>query len=228
VNPLHDYSTYDFDGRAEFRLNIGDPVAERCVLIIPPLFDEMNRMRRVLVSVARMLGPCGMFVIMPDLPGTNESLAALSEQTLARWRDALIAASGGLRVTHVVSVRGGALLEPVGLPVWRLAPAKGSTILKTMIRARIAADKENGVITSSETLLAPGRAEGLELAGNMLGPAMITELEVAVPQDSDHAILADLGDKGSALWLRAEPQDDPAMAAAMADAIDAWSASCGG
>jgi hypothetical protein len=230
MNGLHDYSTYDYGGREEFRLTTGDPVAERCLLIIPPLFDEMNRMRRVLVSAARMLGPRGMFVVMPDLPGTNESLAPLSDQTLAGWRQALAAAAGDLRVTHIVSVRGGALIDNAlgDLPVWRLAPAKGASLLKTMIRTRIASDKENGVATTSEVLLADGRAQGLELAGNMFGAAMIADLESAVPHESPAIMLGDLGDKGSALWLRAEPQDDPVMAAAIADALDIWSASCGG
>jgi hypothetical protein len=227
---LPEHSTYDFGGRQEFRLTAGDPVAERCLLIIPPLFDEMNRMRRVLVSVARMLGQRGMFVIMPDLPGTNESLAPLPEQTLASWRQALSTAAQDLRVTHVVSVRGSALLDDAlpGLPVWRLAPVKGASLIKTMIRTRIASDKENGVATSSEALLEQGRAEGLELAGNMLGAGMIADLETTVPHESPLVTLGDLGEKGSALWLRAEPQDDPVMATAMADALDAWSASCGG
>jgi hypothetical protein len=224
-----DYSTYDYQGRPEFRLTFGDPAAQRRILIIPPLFDEMNRMRRVLVSAARMLADRGLFMVLPDLPGTNESLAPLSKQTLAGWRAALVAASADLGITHIASVRGGALIDDAlpNRPVWRLAPAKGNSLLKTMLRARIAADKENAISISSEALLAEGKAQGLELAGNHLGAALITELETAVPTDSEQVKLADLGDSGSALWLRAEPQDDPEMAAAMAEALDRWSAACG-
>jgi hypothetical protein len=232
VSPLHDYSTYPFRDRAEFRLAIGDPVADRCVLIIPPLFDEMNRMRRVLVRVARLLTQRGIFVVLPDLPGTNESLAPLSGQTLAGWREAMIAAAQGCGISHIASVRGGGLIDAVypELPHWRLAPVKGASLLKTMIRTRIAGEKEAGNSVSEAQLMAQAETAPIELAGNMLGPDMVAQLAIAEPVALARLTERKLGEDiaGSPLWLRAEPQDDPAFAAAIATDLDRWSASCGG
>ncbi len=228
----HDFGIFTNNGSQEFRLTTGDPTADVSIMIIPPLFDEMNRMRRVLVSAARLLGRRGIFAIIPDLPGTNESLSPLSEQTLSHWRSAIIEAARGLRVTHVVSIRSGALIDDglIGLPHWRLAPQKGSSVIKTMIRTCIASDKENGINSNTDALMELGRTNGLELGGNSLGAQMIVDLENAVPNESGKITVAQLGENGligSALWLRAEPQDDPKMAESLAENWDIWSASCG-
>jgi hypothetical protein len=232
VNALHDYSTYQFRNRTEFRLTTGDPAAERCLLIIPPLFDEMNRMRRVLVRVIRLLTRRGLFVVLPDFPGTNESLAPLSDQTLCGWREAMLAASQGCGVTHVASFRGGALIDDAlpECPVWRLAPVKGASLLKTMIRTRIAGEKEAGNSIGEAQLMTLAETIPIELAGNILGSAMVAQLSVAEPGALTQIIERKLGEDiiGSPLWLRAEPQDDPAFAANIAADLDRWSASCGG
>ena len=65
-----------------------------------------------------------------------------------------------------------------------------------------------------------GRTEGLELAGWHLGPEMISQLESAAPVESpirgkiDQATVG-----GKPLWLRAEPDDDPEQADALAAII---------
>ena len=64
------------------------------------------------------------------------------------------------------------------------------------------------------------RASGLELAGYRLGAAMIAELEIAEP--SGGAALANIAQSdigGAGLWLRAEPDHDPAQAEAMAQIV---------
>ncbi|NJM50431.1 MAG: hypothetical protein HC843_05705 [Sphingomonadales bacterium] len=224
---------YHFAGHDEHCLSAGTADAERRILIVQPLFDEMNRMRRVLVQVMRDLERRGLQSFLPDLPGYNESMAALSDQDLDHWRGAVSAAAAQFGATHIASIRGGCLIDDgiPHLPHWRLAPAKGAQLLKTMIRARIAGDREAGLVTHSEALIASAQKAPVELAGNRLSAAMLHSLESAEAKDLPILTLCNLGSdgvEGSALWLRAEPQDDPQMSVSLATHLDNWSASCGG
>lgn len=227
------HSTYHINGFDEIVLQTGPHDAARRILIVPPLFDEMNRMRRVIVSAMRALASKGIYVALPDLPGCNESAADLAAQDLNIWRGAITAAATQLNITHIASIRGGGLIDEgfAASPHWRLSSVGGGSLLKTMLRARIAGDKESGIATSMDSLLDMGRHAPIELAGNRIGPAMLASLQaadVAVLGNVTAAILGEGDDnvRGSALWLRAEPQDDPAMAASLAMQLDRWSAAC--
>jgi hypothetical protein len=194
-----------------------DRSRERRILVLPALFDEANKLRHFTVETMRRLDAAGIDAFLPDLPGCNESLAPLEAQTLTGWRDAAGIAAGHFGATHVLTVRGGALCAPDGLPAWRYAPATGSSILRAMLRARVIASKEAGLEETREALLERGREAGLDLAGYRLGAAMIRELEAAEP--SGGAALANIAQTdigGAGLWLRAEPDHDPAQAAALA------------
>lgn len=228
THPLH--RTYSYGGQEEFCLCFGDEAASRCVLIIPPLFDEMNRTRRMLVCVMRALAERNMRTVLPDMPGCNESLADIANQSLNNWRDALRTITAEMGVTHIVSLRGGALIDNAAdVPVLRLAPVKGTSLLKTMLRTRIIADKEAGKSSTAEDLVAQSRSRPLELSGYMLSADMLVSLEHSTPADLPSAQEVSLAEiNGSPLWLRAEPQDDPAMSAAFATYIANWSATCGG
>ena len=226
-----EYRTYHFAGHDEHVLCFGAE-ASRQILIIPPLFDEMNRCRRMLVQAMRGLAERRTGSFLLDLPGCNESLAALENQNLSTWREAVSTAAAQLGATHIASLRGGALVDD-GAPDlrhWRLAPTKGSSLLKTMIRTRIAGDKEADKTTSEAGLMEAAKTGPIELAGNLLGTAMVEELASTEPAEVAQLRLRALGQDiaGSTLWLRAEPQDDPAMSAAIAADLDKWSASCGG
>ena len=83
--------SYHFDGRAEQLLTIGS--GDPAILFVPPLFDEMNRMRRTLVLAMHALAERDIASTLMDLPGANESLAPLEEQSLTRWREAVAAAA---------------------------------------------------------------------------------------------------------------------------------------
>lgn len=231
MNLRSEYQTYHFAGHDEHVLCFGAGSSRR-ILIIPPLFDEMNRCRRMLVEAMRGLAERGVGSLLLDLPGCNESLAELEGQRLGTWRDAVAAAAIQLDATHIAALRGGALIDngTTDLPHWRLAPVKGSSLLKTMIRTRIAGDKEAGKATSEAGLIEAAKTAPVELAGNLLGPAMVAELANAEPAEIAQLTVRTLGKDiaGSTLWLRAEPQDDPAMSAAIATDLDEWSTSCGG
>lgn len=162
----------------------------------------------------------GIDAVLPDLPGCNESLQPLEEQTFAHWREAAMAAAAHFRPTHVFAVRGGALLDSGNLPGWRFASVNGRAVLRAMLRAGAIAARENGREETVESLRNRGRRAGLELAGWKMGPRLFRELEqAALPEVTRLAEigLADTG--GSGLWLRAEPREDPEQADALAAII---------
>lgn len=224
---------YRFDGNDELCLRHG-PDNKPTLLILPPLFDEANRVRHLMVECARALAELGVASVMPDLPGCNESAAPLENASLSLWQAALIACAEQLGpVSHIASIRGGSLIDGAlgDLPRWRLAPVKGGQLLRTMLRTRIASDREAGITSSSEALMDSARAQGIELAGNSLSACMIRELDSATPAGggvirlvrfADDPLDADGRITGAPLWLRAEPAHDPAMAVAMAADIAGW------
>lgn len=228
THPLH--RTYSYDGQQEFSLCFGEDAASRCVLVVPPLFDEMNRTRRMLVEMMRLLAARDIRTVLADLPGCNESSADITAQTLDDWRQALRIVSADMGITHIVSLRGGALIDHVAdVPVLRLAPVKGSSLLKTMLRTRLIADKEAGKSSTAEDLLAHAQSGPLELSGYKLSADMLVSLEKATPADVAHVQEVSLAEiNGTPLWLRAEPQDDPDMSATFAAYIADWSATCAG
>lgn len=189
------------------------------LLIVPPLFEEMNRTRRMLIETQRRLDALGLDSMLPDLPGCNESLQTFSAQSLGSWRSSMEAASRHFAATHVLAVRGGALVFPTCLPGWVLEPIKGASILRQLLRARVLSAKEAGREENSTDLLEEGRNIGLELAGYRLSAALVAGLDSAVPEDEGQRVIrqAELG--GSALWLRSEPGEDPAQSAALAQII---------
>ena len=188
----------------------------RRVLIVPPLFDEMHRGRHLLVSAMRALDAQGIDSMLPDLPGTGESLQALAAQSLFGWRSAMAAAARHFRATHVLAVRGGVLVFPNVLPGWVLDPVSGQAVLRQMLRARLMSLREAGQTASLAELLELGRNDGLVLAGYDLGAAMIAGLDAARPLDEGQRELrsAELG--GQAPWLRAEAGDDAAAGTRLA------------
>ncbi len=232
ASPAHLH--YEFAGQREYCLGYGDAAAARTILFIPPLFDEMNRTRAMLVGAMRELAPRGVRSLLPDLPGCNESTASITTQTLESWRAAMAAAAEQLGATHIATLRGGALVVgDIALPEWRLVPAKGASLLKTMLRTRIAADKEAGKVSTADGLLAEANAHPVELAGYTLSAAMLFSLEHSDAATSARVREVTLGDGtdavvGTPLWFRAEPQSDATMSVAIAADLDRWSASCGG
>jgi hypothetical protein len=210
-------STWPCPGSGEEYALVFDRGRDTRVLILPALFDEANKLRHFTMEVMRRLAAAGLDSFLPDLPGCNESLVPLQDQTLVGWTEAAGAAAAHVGASHVLSIRGGALCAPSALPVWRYAPTTGASLLRALLRARVLASKEAGIEESREALLERGRAEGLELAGYKLGARMIRDLEAAEPAGG--AALANIsqGDiGGGGLWLRAEPDHSAEQADALA------------
>lgn len=179
----------------------------------------------------RALSALGTPSLLPDLPGQNDSLIATEDVRFADWRTALAELTAAEdRPLLVASWRGGTLIDDVAINAigwWRMAPIAGANIVKAMVRTRIAGDKEAGRQSSAEAIRASATQAPIELAGNFLSAAMLDALEAARPAPVDplrQISPPQLG--GSALWLRAEPGEDAAMAEAMAADIHAWVATC--
>ena len=192
----------------------------RRLLVLPALFDEANKLRRLTVEVLHRLDLSGIDSVLPDLPGCNDSLQPLETQTFAHWQECAVAAIAHFRPTHVLALRGGALLDTGNLPGWRFAPVNGRAVLRSMLRARAIAAKEAGRDETAERLQGMARKDGIALAGWQMGSKFFRELEQAMPPAVTRLVdvgLADVG--GSGLWLRAEPREDPEQADALAAII---------
>lgn len=187
------------------------------VLVLPALFDEANKLRRLTVEVMRRLDLAGVDSVLPDLPGCNESRQRLETQTLDHWREAARAAAAHFGASHVLTLRGGVLVAPPEMSGWAYAPVAGRQVLRAMLRARIIAAREAGREETTEALQAQARAEGIELAGWKLGAAMFAQLEQAALQpDAAQVAIDQSAIGGGGLWLRAEPDEDASQADALA------------
>lgn len=197
-----------------------DHVRAQRLLIIPALFDEGHKLRRLIVDVMRRLDGAGIDSFLPDLPGTGESLCDLDGLSLADWHRAISAARLAFAPTHLFALRGGALLCPADLPGWHYGAVKGANLLRTLIRARTLAAREAGREEQPASLLQQALQQGIELGGYRLSAQLVTDLQGAEPPGFTglHSIDQDLVG-GSPLWLRAEPDADGDQADAIAAII---------
>lgn len=204
-------------GKAEFAIALDRNRSHR-VLVLSALLDEANKLRHFTVELMRALDRAGMDSFLPDLPGCNESQASLNAQDMDSWRRAAATAAQHFGVTHVLALRGGGLLAPDAVPGWCYAPVKGSSLLGTLLRARVLASREAGLEENRDALLAQGRESGLELGGHSLSASMLAGLQSAEPPPHLTPIVqSDIG--GGGLWLRAEPEHDAVQSEALAARI---------
>ena len=190
------------------------------LLVLMPLFDEASKMRRQIVETMRILDHSGVDCFCPDLPGCNESLAPLAEQSFSSWRDAAASAVAHVRANHVLGVRSGCLVAPEELPGWAYEPVKPGSVLSRLARAeQISAREANQAVIAKE-LIAHGCENGVTLAGWSLGADLVNELAANELQMSpDHRPITHEEIGGSPLWLRAEPGFDPVQAKLLAATI---------
>ncbi len=190
------------------------------LLVVPALFDEANKMRRLTVEVMHRLDLSGIDSFLPDLPGCNDSLQPIEQQTFENWADAVRIAEAHFQATHLLTIRHGALLVGDDLPGWRYAPAAGKQLMRSMMRARSIVAKEAGSEESIADIEATGHAQGVELAGWALGSGLFTDLiGAAVPVSGKLADIEQSVIGGAGLWLRAEPDESPEQADAIAALI---------
>lgn len=190
-------------------------------------------MRAVTVAIMRALAARGIASILPDLPGTNDSLVATHDARLADWRAAFAAAVPSCPI-YAVAIRGGALVDVeadvAGRYHW--SPPRGADLVRDLVRARLAGVREGGAAFDPADIDQPGPP--IELAGNAIARDLLRALDAAEPLAAERVVRLD-GDTrpadrrfaGRPLWRAAEPGTDPALAAAIADDIADWITRCG-
>ena len=199
---------------------IFDQARENRVLVIPALFDEANKLRRLTVEVMHRLDLSGIDSFLPDLPGCNDSLQPLADQTVAGWREATKAAALRFEATHILTIRHGALLAASQLPGWRYAPVPSKKLMRSLMRSRAISAKEAGLSEGLAEIEQNGRAGPIELAGWCFGSSLFSALVDAELPSAE--TLTDIPQDvvgGAGLWLRAEPDEDPEQADALAALI---------
>ena len=220
------FDTYDWPGGRESMLRFG-PDNGPIVVAALPLFEEANRTRQFTCTILRALAECGVGSMLPDFPGTGESVVATVAATLSDQRRAYSALTQRLGGhCYALSVRSGALIDTDAdlAGRWHLAPQTGADLVRDLERTRAAAPKS-------------ARAPEGEYAGNRLSPEMLAELRDAVPrEDGRYRVVrldtdpraADATYAGAPLWRRSEPGNDIALAQQLAADISHWIASCEG
>jgi pimeloyl-ACP methyl ester carboxylesterase len=210
------------------------------VVLAMPLFEEANRTRSLAAALLRLLAEEGIGSALPDLPGVGESEKSIEDSSLSIWHESFscafeVAASG--RPGHVAALRGGCLVTggAAAQSRWLMAPVGGEAIVRDLVRARQAADRETGTAFDADSIDQDGPP--IELAGHVLPRLLLRSLRTAEPDaaapcrvvrlDGDPRP-ADLYVAGAPLWRRSEPGDDPALAATLAVDLAQWVRQCAG
>lgn len=188
------------------------------LLVLQPLFEEMNRCRAFISTICRALADNGIGCWLPDLPGTGESLRALETIGWGDWLDAvlvtaeLIKAETGI-VPATIAFRGGALLDGAAQTRWRLSPTSGRSLLSDLRRSALM--RGEGRMAPAGYRLSDELTRELEHADVTAGPVRTVRLAT-----DDRP--ADLRIDGSPLWRRPEPTSDADLARSLESDIQAW------
>lgn len=224
---------YDWAGGREAMWRFG-PADGPVVVAALPLFEEANRTRTFVVTVLRMLAERGIAGALPDLPGQGESVVPTEQASLsdmqAAFSSAVATCAHGSRHAYGFALRSGALLD-ASAPLygrWHLSPQAGKDLLRELGRiAGVGADPDWWC--SSDIV---------EIAGNSVSESLLSALIAARPSENRLGVPlrtarltsntgeADLNFDTAPLWRRAEPGNDPALAAQIADDIAAWVRAC--
>jgi len=206
-------------GDGEFMLAYG-PSSGPQLLVLHPLFEEMNRCRAMIAGICRALAEHGIGCWLPDLPGTGESLRALDN---ILWEDWLAAIDAAATLVHAdtgasaatLAFRGGALLDrPLLQPTLRIAPTSGRSLLSDLRRSALASGSDPA--HPAGYTLSPDLAEALASAE----PPPLGDIRTIRLSTDDRP--ADLRIDGQPLWRRPEPGTDSATESAIAEKIIAW------
>lgn len=200
------------------------------LLVIQPLFEEMNRTRRLLSQITARLAAQGVGSWMPDLPGTGDASGTMD---WASWQQKIRAIHALLQTPDrtnvgVLAVRGGALLSNGFRDRYLLAPVlTGAALLRDLLRTRAMASPDRPS-EHAERLAARLRLEPLELAGYAVGPALAASLNAAAT-DAQGARVTKVGAGGVAgppVWRQAEPADASQLADDIACDLATWISTC--
>jgi hypothetical protein len=206
-------------GDGEFMLAHG-PNSGPQLIVLQPLFEEMNRCRATIAAVCRALGERGIGCWLPDLPGTGESLRDIASTSWQDWVSATVAASETVReatgrLPSTIAFRGGALLDrTTGVPGWRLAPTSGRSLLSDLRRSALASGGDPAHPAGYP--LSATLAEMLSTADAEPAPDVRTLRLASDDRPADHHI------EGTPFWRRPEPTFDAVMTELLVNDIADW------
>ncbi len=211
-----------YNGRTnEWLLRLGDPRTPP-ILFVPPLFEELNRTRALIVAVMRRVAAEGNCCWLPDLRGTGESLLGLEDVSWDDWRHDVSAAADHVAKESgkrpiMASLRGGGLIDdgPEAVAWWRFAPAAGAALARDLDRASLTGGAEWAGYPASPGLREALRSSRLAEVTSLRTVRLETDAGAA-----DHKV------PGPALWRRSEPGSSDALAKALADDLIEWSRTC--
>lgn len=224
------------------------PAGGPVVIMLPALFEEHNRTRAFAVTICRMLAERGVASVLPDLPGQGESVVGTEDTTLASLRSGFAAAVEHLyrekRRVYSASIRSGAIIDADSLTLghWYFSPMSGQQQIADFAKILAATGRSSEAHLLRNCYQIDDTVSLFEIAGNLISVALLHELtsdigrypmtSLGVPTrilrlDSDRAE-AHRHIPGVALWRRAEPGNDPALAALLARDIADWIALCEG
>lgn len=217
------FGRYEASGAAEFMMSFGSGDGPQ-LLIVPPLLEELNRTRKLLSDLMRLLAERGIASHLPDLPGTGESTRPLEAVAWRDWRDAVAAAAVACRATALFSLRGGTLLDDAAqvARMMRFSPVEGKRLLRDLVRSRSVTDSEFDAEAQQRVF-----ERTTWLGGYPLTAGLAAALRAAAPADTGAVTLRLEGDAapadahvaGTPLWRRAEPSGSPELAASLANEI---------
>ncbi len=236
---------YDWAGGREAMLRFG-PAGGPVVVMLPALFEEHNRTRAFAVTICRALGDRGVASALPDLPGQGESVVGTEDVTLANLRSGFGAAVEHLyhekRRIYSASIRSGAIIDAGSLTLghWYCSPMSGQQQIADFAKILAATGRPSEAHLLRNSYQIDDTISSFEIAGNVISVALLHDLtsdirtysmnSLGVPTrilrlDSDLAE-AHRHIPGTPLWRRAEPSNDPALAALIAEDIADWIALC--
>ncbi|KTF70107.1 hypothetical protein ACNFJ7_06620 [Sphingomonas sp. HT-1] len=206
---------YDWAGGREAMLRFG-PGSGPVVVAALPLFEEANRTRAFVVAILRALADRGIAGVLPELPGTGDSLIPTDRIAISDLRAGFAAAArtAGKRA-YSLAVRSGALLDGTVMirRRWHFAPQTGPELLRALHRMhRIDGMPGYGGHRLPESFLE-------ELPECHLEPARTVRLDTDM-RPSDHSV------PGRPLWRLPEPTNDLTLAELLAADIAAWVQAC--
>jgi exosortase A-associated hydrolase 2 len=210
----------------------------RCVLVVPPFAEELNKCRRMVALTARGLAARGMATVVPDLFGTGDSEGDFEQAEWDLWSTDLHSTaswcrSHGLEPVALLAVRLGAALAAHALSRGDLDPVSrtvlwqpvwdGPRFLTQFLRLRVAAalaelDRKE---TVQELRARLGAGEVIEVAGYGLSGHLAQALDGAAPPKCMP------GQLGRTLWAEVLRGDNATLPPLSANLIHATRAAGG-
>ena len=202
-----------------------DRLVRGTVIFVHGFAEEMNKSRRMVARMARLLAADGWRVVQRDLCGCGDSSGEFADASWAAWVDAIDAELAGAAAGHPVwlwCMRAGALLAPavlaerprVNLLLWQPV-LSGAQHLQQFLRlhagARIVGAATADPGASPVQRLRAG--EPVEVGGYQIGPALAMGLEQAVFAAPEHFA-------GRIVWFELSNDEAPELSIPAARAID--------